>query len=87
MNRVFKEGEYTTPLTPKELCIAANIITSNYPFKESDFMGENSRIQGSGHCDCGGNGDFELLAANDPDVIEGGKRYMHCRKCGGWSHL
>jgi len=28
-----------------------------------------------------------LLPAEDPAVVEGGKRYMQCRVCGGWSHL
>ena len=86
MNLVFKKGS-NNPLTPTELAMEANVITSNHPFTDLDFEGPNSRIQGSGHCDCGGNGEFDLLPLYDPSVREGGKRYMVCRKCGCYSHL
>jgi hypothetical protein len=45
-----------------------------------------SRIQGQ-MCDCKNGGHFELLPSNHPAVIEGGKLYMVCRKCGCSSHL
>lgn len=86
MNQVFKQGS-TIPLTPQQLADEANIITGRRPFSASDFTGSNSRIQGAGHCNCDGNGEFELLSIWDPDVQASGKRYMQCRKCGGWSHL
>ena len=86
MNRVFYHGK---ELTPMELAIAANAITKNKPFLASDFdpKNPNNRIAGTGHCYCEGNGEFELLPVYDLDVKEGKKRYMCCRKCGGWSHL
>lgn len=87
MNKVFTSRTSTTPLTSDELARAANEITKRKPFTRFDFEGENSRLAGTGHCECAGDGEFVLLPANDPDVIEGGKRYMQCRKCGCWSHL
>lgn len=86
MNVVY-DANGKVPLTPAELAVQANAITRNKPFKPSDFAGANSRIQGAGHCDCGGNGEFELLPVYHSDVREGQKRYMFCRKCGCWSHL
>ena len=68
------------PLTRKQLADEAgfNIRESDYP----------ARISGSGHCGCKNGGEFELLPKDDPAVTEsGGKRYMQCRICGGWSHL
>lgn len=51
----------------------------------------------SGHlCDCGceenlcgkpSKGEFELLPLSDEAVQQGGKAYMVCQKCGGYSHL
>ena len=86
MNRVFFRGK---ELTPMDMAIAANAITRNKPFFAYDFDERNPkcRIAGAGHCDCGGNGEFELLPPGDRDVQEGKKRYMQCRKCGCWSHL
>ena len=85
MNVVMTVSGYL--LSPKQLADAANAITKNKPFKPSDFDGPDSRIQGTGHCNCNGNGEFVLLPIAHKDVQEGGKRYMQCRKCGGWSHL
>lgn len=54
-----------------------------YGEKEYDM----SRIEGE-HCNCGaGRGEFELLPKNHEAVVEGGKDYMVCRKCGYTSHL
>ena len=86
MNIVFKKGS-NTPLKPGELAREANAITRNKPFTPDMFMGPKSRIAGSGHCACGGNGEFELLPLYAAEVKEGHKRYMFCRKCGGFSHL
>lgn len=86
MNKVYYKNR-RIPLSPEELAKEANALSKRNLFKPSDFIGENSRIAGEGHCSCGGNGEFELLPEDDPDVVSGGKRYMVCRKCGGWSHL
>lgn len=86
MNKVYKKGG-KTPLTSQELAVAANAITRSKPFTASMFEGETSRISGSGHCACNGNGEFELLPLYDSAVQEGQKRYMICRNCGCVSHL
>lgn len=45
------------------------------------------RLQGN-LCMCGNsNGEFDLLPPDAPECIDGGKRYMVCRKCGCYSHL
>lgn len=86
MNKVYyKNGK--VPLTPKELATAANVVCQKPIFTPEMFEGEKSRISGNGHCYCNGNGEFDLLPASDPVVKESGKRYMVCRKCGGFSHL
>ena len=55
--------------------------------REAGDWFELDRITGK-HCDCEeGTGEFILLPANEPVVVEGGKSYMTCRKCGGMSHL
>lgn len=86
MNKVFQNGR---ELTPAEIAQAANAITRNKPFMAYDFDERNPqcRVSGPGHCQCGGNGEFELLPASHSDVQEGKKRYMRCRKCGCYSHL
>lgn len=58
-------------------------------FTSLDFP---ERLKGY-HCDCGiteegySAGEFDLLPLNSRDVREGGKAYMQCRNCGGFSHL
>lgn len=86
MNKVFYKGKQ---LSPVDMVVAANAITRNKPFVAYDFDYQNPecRIAGMGHCDCAGNGEFDLLPLNHPDVQDGKKRYMQCRKCGCWSHL
>ena len=83
MNKVFKDNnnEYTA----KELIYAFGFDSDKYVGKisESEMM---ERLEGN-HCECYGNGEFVLLPADHPDCVEGMKRYMQCRKCGGWSHL
>ncbi len=87
MNQVFYASG-KMPLTPEQLAKEANALYKNKTvFYPSDFRGPDSRIAGNGHCYCGGNGEFELLPLMHPDVIEGKKRYMICRKCGAVSHL
>ena len=87
MNKIYRQGE-TTPLLPDQICLEANALyRRNRPFFIGDFTGPNSRIAGAGHCDCAGEGEFELLPLHHPDVQDGKKRYMVCRKCGCYSHL
>ena len=88
MNTVYRPGS-NTPLMPDQLCFEANALYSRRkrPFSICDFVGPNSRIAGTGHCDCNGDGEFELLPVHHPDVQNGQKRYMICRKCGCYSHL
>lgn len=77
MNKVYYTKRSTKPLTQYQL------------LKESVFFLDErgmSRLEGS-HCKCNGNGEFVLLPKENKAVIEGGKRYMKCRKCGCWSHL
>jgi len=78
INKVFLKGG-RLPLSSLRLAMEAG-----RGFKTSDFP---ERISGSGLCDCVNGGEFELLPEDDPQVIEGGKRYMQCRICSGWSHL
>lgn len=85
MNNVYLPGS-SIPLNPFELASEANAITKRKPFSRFDFFGPDSRIRGN-HCNCMGDGEFELLSKEHPDVTEGGKRYMQCRICGCWSHL
>jgi hypothetical protein len=78
INKVFHKGG-SIPLTPKELAEEAGRF-----FTESDYP---YRISGR-QCECRNGGEFELLPKDDPSFASsGGKRYMQCRKCGGWSHL
>lgn len=74
MNKVFISKEAVKPMTLEELLKAAG------PWFEME------RIEGS-HCDCDGEGEFVLLSEDDPAVVEGGKRYMVCKKCNCYSHL
>jgi hypothetical protein len=78
INKVYYRGS-DIPLSPVQLAKEAG-----FRFEESDYP---ARISGSGHCDCKNGGEFELLPKDDPAVVEGMKRYMQCRICGGWSHL
>jgi len=74
-NQVFADEKAIKPLTEKELQNRAGAW-----FTLDRIAGE--------HCDCGeGRGEFVLLPETDPVVVEGGKDYMKCRVCGGYSHL
>ena len=87
MNQIYLMGS-NMPLSPQQIAVQANVLhPKTKPFTAADFSGEKSRISGNGHCDCSGDGEFELLPASHPDVREGQKRYMICRKCGAYSHL
>lgn len=81
MNMIFEDGKELE--TAEELGKAYYAIISErvkrYPY-------ELERITGS-MCDCNGEGIFDLLPIFDESVVEGGKRYMICRKCGMYSHL
>lgn len=80
--------------TPRDITRAANaLFKMKYkrkgPFTIDDFGGASAakdRLRGN-HCYCNGNGVFRLLPIDDEAVQSGGKRYMQCEKCGGWSHL
>lgn len=87
MNRVFlPDGKTEITDNNRALVYAMGFDTNKYFGKI--FPGEmQERIQGKGHCDCFGDGEFILLPKNHPDVIDGQKRYMKCRKCGCYSHL
>lgn len=58
-------------------------------FSSTDFP---ERLKGH-HCDCGvtdegySKGVFQLLPLDSEEVREGGKAYMRCDVCGGYSHL
>ena len=87
MNKIFLEDGKTEITDDARALIYALGFNSNKYFGRI-FPGEmKERIQGKGHCDCCGDGEFVLLPVTHPDVVEGQKRYMICRKCGGWSHL
>lgn len=88
MNRVFYHLT-NIELTPEKLAREANQLLGKPILTAWDYDPANpkSRIAGPGHCYCGGDGEFDLLPITHPDVQAGGKRYMECRKCGGWSHL
>lgn len=77
INKVFNKGN-DVPLTNKQLAEEAgrNFQESDYPYRISGRL-----------CDCRNGGEFELLPKDDLAVVEGEKRYMQCRICGGWSHL
>lgn len=77
MNKVYYKRTSTKPLTQELLTKESGIAFDVYPME---------RIQGN-HCDCNGNGEFVLLSKNNKCVVEGGKPYMKCRICGGYSHL
>ncbi len=89
MNQVFLTRTDKRPMLPRELAKAANALLPKPVLTQWDFSSLNpdNRLGGDGHCNCGGNGEFVLLPLSDPDVQEGKKRYMQCRKCGCWSHL
>ena len=83
------------PMTPEELANWANTVHAlangtGLPFTPDLFP--NERLKGH-HCNCGvteeglTKGKFELLPLHSEEVREGGKAYMQCKKCGGWSHL
>ena len=86
MNIVIRKDN--SVFSAEELAKEANAITRKKAFTAWDFNPDNPecRIKGV-HCDCHGNGIFKLLPKDHPDVIEGGKRYIQCTICGGWSHL
>lgn len=86
MNRVFNENGIEITNDGYKILYAMG-------FNSRKFYGRIStgealqRIQGKGHCNCFGEGIFDLLPVDHPDVIDGQKRYMICRKCGCYSHL
>ena len=83
MNRVFDENG--KELSPIDIVQRMRLVSKIPVLEVEEFVRE--RTQGSGHCNCNGDGVFVLLPENDPDVLGGGKCYMQCIKCGGWSHL
>ena len=81
MNKVFSTPTDINPLSPEALAVEANKVMRRPVFTATDFP---ERITGN-HCWCGGNGEFVLEPVSE--CLEGGKRYMKCRICGGYSHL
>lgn len=80
MNRVFENNIELKTAEELEAAYYANYPgLKRYPYDLERLEGEL--------CDCKGEGVFDLLPASDMGVIEGGKRYMQCRKCGRFSHL
>jgi hypothetical protein len=78
MNKVYSSKEATKEMTIEELK------------KVVGFWVDIEYIKGileRNHCECKGNGEFVLLPEDDPAVVEGGKRYMVCKKCNYHSHL
>lgn len=86
MNIVMENGKVlnTAELFVKMCEISPKLMRSIKPVEVVDFI--EGRLEGS-HCACRGNGVFELLPLDDEAVQEGGKRYMQCTICGGYSHL
>lgn len=69
----------------KELNMPKCIKAAGFKNMTADEMLQ--RLKGN-HCACGeNNGEFDLLPKDAPECIDGGKRYMVCRKCGCYSHL
>ncbi len=85
INRLSKYAQESKVIALKQCGLTQSEIEAKIDC-EAYEMYDMSRIEGS-HCDCNGNGEFELLPRNDESVIEGGKDYMKCRICGGHSHL
>ena len=86
-NRIFlPDGKTEITNEPRKLIYALGFDSNKYIGKIYAFD-MKERISGKGHCDCYGEGEFVLLPVDHPDVIEGQKRYMKCRKCGCFSHL
>lgn len=90
-------------LCPREMAVWANKVHrqaggKGNPLSSVDFFSKdildskNPRLKGI-HCRCGTNengftkGEFVLFPLDHEAVREGGKAYMKCRKCGGFSHL
>lgn len=101
--KIFKNGKELSPKEIAEHANAVHNIAGGKgnPYTEGMFIPHNEdgktsyRLTGY-HCDCGcdenaigkpSRGEFELLPLTDSSVREGGKAYMKCRKCGGYSHL
>lgn len=71
------EKDKLTPLTPKQLAKAANLVNPFGAYSEADFDGANDRVQRI-ECFCRGNGEFELLPPEPNDL----RRTVKCRLCG-----
>lgn len=81
-NLVFQDDRATKPMSLFQLTKASK-RKCNHP--ETDMYDE-ARLEGA-HCRCNGDGAFILLPKGDKACVEGGKRYMTCRKCNGSAHL
>ena len=86
MNLVMEKGRVlsTADLFVKMCEVDPELFYKIKPENLVEFI--ESRIAGT-HCACEGEGVFELLPLEDEIVQEGGKRYMQCTICGGYSHL
>lgn len=87
LNRIFLPDEKTEITNDNHALLYAMGFDSDKYFGRIMPGEMQKRISGTGHCNCCGEGEFVLLPVNHPDVIEGQKRDMICRKCNCWSHL
>lgn len=81
MNQVFYKGR-KSPLTNSELAEADSL----YGLRKKQLPYDETRLQGN-MCECNGDGEFIISRTRTPDMDDGGKAYMQCRKCGRTSHL
>lgn len=86
MNTVFNEFGEDITNNGYKILFAMGFNTRKF-YDKIDTRDALERIQGKGHCNCYGDGTFDLLPITHPDVQDGMKRYMVCRKCGCYSHL
>jgi len=96
MNKVYASIDSRRFLNDREilnkqikLLKAEGVQVHPYFLEVDPYVFVKERIQGSGHCDCNGNGEFILEPLEECLYKNGGggKYYMKCRKCGCVSHL
>ena len=85
MNKVY-ESKSNKPLQIIQIVYRAQKARETANATLADYVGEKNRLAGR-MCNCNGNGEFELLPAEDPMVSESGKALMFCRRCGRIANL